>query len=533
MAGSIASKIALACAAAGLTVLVTEGVLSLAFGRSLRPSAMQSYSGALGLGVRSTEESAGDHASVRRFTSFARPSPNPRIGFEIVPLEKVNIIDREVTVNMDGTRQRVGPEIANNALRVVILGDSVAFCIRLADEDTIASHLESMLDGVADPQGPDVACFTLAAPGWSSRNSTAALLDRIDALRPDVVVILPIDNDLGDTLAADVRGELTPAPDPLAAAPLLCAGFETAFGRLAELTQAFRAGAHIDPIPLRELGIVALNADLTPSSRGRYDAECAAIAKLGRVLSGRGARLYVQFYFEEGTEPAFTKVMRERLRRLDPRIPEIPGFRTAVPAVTLPDDAHPGSKGAQGLAYAIAAQLLADGVVRARPGATLPDLPSDVRAAAASPKSDTDVQREANAVRMERLAATSDSIDTANARGCCQVIGGLNPDATLRPDFLAVLKRSAPRLRIRVAALDPPPPSEVDLTVQILGKPVGTIHVPAMAKDPIELVVELDAEITDVFELRMRASDWWTRRWGPRNVIGCCRLLDITPVGQD
>lgn len=506
-----------------VALLLVEGVLSLGFRKSLRPNALASlvtYGPATGSGSGDSPASG----------SFMRAHPNPRIGIEVIPDRIVRMIDRDVQVGTDGRRTRVGPAESPGALRVVILGDSVAFGIRLGDDETIASHLESILDTARDPLGRDVVCETFAAPGWSGRNSTAALLDRIAEIRPDVVVFLPIDNDLCDTLGIGDGGGMAPEVDVLAPQPLLRAGYETVFARVVHLANAWRAGELVAPITSDELGKILLNFGTTPASRARYDAECAAIDKLDHALRDRGARLYVQFYLEKATEPVFSKVMRQRLRTgraLAERIPEIAGFEVQDPSFTLENDMHPSSRGARALAASIARRLVDDGLVSLRAGAELEGVEPALVALLSSVPDDDALAQSVDSIRAEIAASASSRIVPETGRGCLQVFGGLNPDATLGPDFIAGLPRAGDRLKIVVAPLDPPPPFPVELRVSIDDRPLGVVVVPSDATSPIESSFVV-GETGSVFEVRLLASDWWTRFGANKRLLASCRLIELT-----
>lgn len=522
MKSSLFAKLLLAIAAAAIALFTIEGVLSLGFSKSLRPNALESI-------VTYGPPGGGANDRSRVSNSYMRFHPNPRIGIEVIPDEIVRVVDRDTRVRPDGLRNRVGPEAGPNALRVVILGDSVAFGVRLGDDETIASHLESILDRARDPNGRDVVCETLAAPGWSGRNATAALLDRLPDLRPDVVVFLPIDNDLCDTLGIGDGGAISPSFDVLSPQPLLRAGFETVFARIVHLANAWRAGAPIDAIRGDELGKILLNHGTTASSRSRYDAERAAIRKLDRALRENAARLYVQFYLEAATEPIFAPVMRQHLREgiaNDRRIPEIAGFAAKDAAFTLENDMHPSSRGARALAALIARRLVADGVVSLATGATLEGVePELVRFVARIPD-DAALDAAVERMRAEIASAASSRVVPENGRGCLQVFGGLNPDATLGPDFVCGLRRAGDRLRIVVAPIDPPPPGPVELTVSIDDRPLGTLSVPPAAGAPIEASFPLGAT-NSIFEVRLLASDWWTRYGANKRLVSSVRLVEL------
>jgi len=519
-------RLLLVLLAATLTLLVVEGVLSLGFNRSLRTNALDS----IVTGYVPQNHDGPDSSSQRAPTAgFLRYHPNPRIGIEVAAGRTIRVIDCDANIEPDGLRTRVGPPEESGALRIVILGDSVAFGIRLPDDKTIATHLESILDSVRDPTGRDVVCETLASPGWNSRNSTAAMFDRLATERPDIVILLPIDNDLSDTLGIGEGGGATPAPDVLSPQPLLRAGYETVFARVVQLSNEFRAGARFAPLDAADLGIVALNIDGTASSSSRYDAECAAISKLDRALRVRGATLYLQYYLESATEEAFTTLMRQRMRRANEpnsRIPEIEGFGAADPSFTLLADMHPSTVGARSLAILIARRLIADGRITVREGAVVEALDTEIESFVAPIPSDDELDARAAALRQDLVSRCVTKLEPGTGRGCLQVIGGLNPDASIGPDFVAVLRRGGDRVRIVVAPLDPAPPADVLLEVELDGAPIGSIPLPAGSAAPIERAFDLPTT-GSVFEVRLKSSEWWTHFGANKRLIAACRLVEI------
>src|SRR5262249_23718084 len=117
-----------------------------------------------------------------------------------------------------GMRARPGPPPAEDALRIVVLGDSVAFGFGLDDGDTLASQLERLL---AAPLGGRAGCATVAVPSWNAQNAWRFLLDHLDRFRPDVVLYFPVENDLEDGYGVNEAGQRRTAEDPGSAEPLL------------------------------------------------------------------------------------------------------------------------------------------------------------------------------------------------------------------------------------------------------------------------------------------------------------------------
>lgn len=117
---------------------------------------------------------------VDRLNGFPRrlyvATDEPDLGYELRP--GVDTIARgvRVTVNELGMRgPSVSGERAPGTRRVLVLGDSVAFGFRLEWDDTFGAPYEVLNGGVE---------------GYNTQNQLAWLRKRIDALRPDVVVLL-------------------------------------------------------------------------------------------------------------------------------------------------------------------------------------------------------------------------------------------------------------------------------------------------------------------------------------------------------
>jgi lysophospholipase L1-like esterase len=124
-----------------------------------------------------------------------RRSANPRLRYELRP-RAVAAAEVEYRVNAAGLR---GPEVAEEkppgAIRVAVLGDSIAFGYWVADEHAFPRQLERILsDG--RPDGRRVEVLNFGVPGYNLEQSIEVLRARALRFAPDVVVVALCLNDL-------------------------------------------------------------------------------------------------------------------------------------------------------------------------------------------------------------------------------------------------------------------------------------------------------------------------------------------------
>jgi lysophospholipase L1-like esterase len=107
------------------------------------------------------------------------------------------------TVNSLGYRgPEETPERLAAALRVVVLGDSVAFGRGVADGEDYPARLEALLRA----RGIDAAVFNLAVPGYDSGRERITLEKNVERLAPQVVIVGWFRNDLTDVRPAEAEG---------------------------------------------------------------------------------------------------------------------------------------------------------------------------------------------------------------------------------------------------------------------------------------------------------------------------------------
>ena len=163
----------------------------------------------LGLGAAATLLSLAACEIAARMVFPAPPDPtrepqivyrvDPEVRYVLAPNQRGWVDDGFVTTNSRGFRGReVDVPKPPGRVRIVALGDSVAFGWGVNDADTFCHQLEQQWR-MRHP-GVDVEVVNLAVPGYATRQEVALLKRNLDALQPDVVLVGFYENDLPDTI---------------------------------------------------------------------------------------------------------------------------------------------------------------------------------------------------------------------------------------------------------------------------------------------------------------------------------------------
>lgn len=142
--------------------------------------------------------------------------PDAHRGFALVPGDRTFTYDCEVRVNAHGLR---GPEIPpeeEGELRILLLGDSLTFGHGLREEETLAALLEARLRESL-PDLP-VRVVNGGHQGFSTRQEVDMLVELGEALRPDVVCLLWLWNDIQEKVVQRPPPG-APKPPPIAPGP--------------------------------------------------------------------------------------------------------------------------------------------------------------------------------------------------------------------------------------------------------------------------------------------------------------------------
>ncbi|HTE05439.1 MAG TPA: hypothetical protein VK824_04515, partial [Planctomycetota bacterium] len=199
-------RLGLALAALAATLLAVEGVASALAGRLLLTPLVRARLASPPAATDVFAQRSEAPGPARPGPGAAAPAegvyrvhPDPLVGYTLRLSRQLAVFDAPVHSDALGLRTTPGPPPAPDAPRVAILGDSVAFGYGLRGEETIAARLGVLLGASRGPGEPPVACRTVAMPGWNHANAVHFLLDHLDALAPDIVVYVPVGNDLLDT----------------------------------------------------------------------------------------------------------------------------------------------------------------------------------------------------------------------------------------------------------------------------------------------------------------------------------------------
>ncbi len=457
----------LAAGSAVLTLLIIEGTLSFTGARTLAERLVPPLERAPALRV--VGQGGGPGLEVGDYDLHV----DPAVGRVLVPQRTRELHGARVTTDAAGLRVRPAPPRGGDPLRIVVLGDSVAFGWGLADDETLAHQLETLLEQQRPPGGRGVEARTVAVPGWNASTACAFLFDHLAELDPDVVVFVPVINDLSDNIAEyrTLRGDI-PVPDLNSEDPWFHVGYSADFlGDLYERTQRGEIRAR-----LADAGVVAVDTGLGRLSRERYARMGATLADAAARLAERGARLYVA-PLDEG---AFTALLAEALLDGGARAAWLPLFTRLEGGELQELDPHPSALANRHMACWIAGRLHEDGALPWDPATPLPEPPLEVQARRAQPRDQDAIRARAAEVRAASLARLLPLVDTATGRGCLQVYGGLHEHGEVGARAQVVVRRDADELLLRCEPLAARPdllPLRVDVLAD--GAPAGHFELTA------------------------------------------------------
>jgi hypothetical protein len=408
--------------------------------------------------------------------------PDPLVRYVLKPESTIRILDGTANTNSLGLRRRPGPAATADALHVVVLGDSVAFGYGVEDDQTLAARLEHYLALARGAGARQIVCHTVAVPSWNHRAAVAALLDHWDAYRPELVIYLPIHNDLSDATSVLSTGQLRLEPDPASHDPWLI----VSRSRLAMLEASYSAALRLQarsPHHISDLfGPCAIEADLSPESSRRYAQNVASIRELERFLRDRSARLLL-------VHSAPSSYAWHLLSRLDTGPPAIPFLLLegrSAPQHTLVDDSHPSATTLDVRALWLTADLLDRGWVDAVQRHALPAAPADYEALRLRPINAQEIRRQSQQSRAHDRATLHHEVDLRTGRGLRQVYGGLNPDASAGMRLLLLLDAAGPRLELTLASL----PARSDIYPILVAVAVDDQPLAQLSLAPDSVIVE-------------------------------------------
>lgn len=497
--------------AAALLALLVEGVLSLALGTSLRALFPDPGAGA------SLELEREQAVAARATLGPYRVAEDPLVGFTLK-------LESELALDWAGLRARVrsdalglrarGAPAPESAVRVVVLGDELAFGLGLQEDESLAAVLERLL--APRLGGRALVCTTVALPGWNGRNALRFLLDHLAELDPELVLYVPGADDLADAFGVDEAGHLRAAPDPSVPEPLLeVRGTVPELGaRLAALSGT--AGARLGP--------EVLSAGSSASSRLRLALLAQALRHASTRLERTGARLVLAFL-------EASVLRRELLAELAREGPELP--QIALFEALRPEDLQASTRQPTAATTALLAQWIAEAVgargwlTGLEPSAAAASTPSpERRATELAPAAALEESRARRAAFAAELEARLVPAEFAALR---QVYGGLGPDDTLGARFAAVLRPGA-RLRVRLeplaACADLYP---LEVRVRAGEHVLGSVFVPAEGVG--EAVFELPpSDAQAALEVRLEPRDWGVIERGGPSFVAAAHLRELASL---
>jgi hypothetical protein len=518
------AKLALGLGALALGVLCAEGALSL----FLESSLARLGRGRAWLERLEAQDPAADPARLRaaaRALGPYRAAIDPLVGITLRPASAFTYLDEEIRTDALGLRARSRPSLGPEAFRIVLLGDSVAYGLGLPQEQSLAAQLEDALAATRTPGARPIECHAVALPGWNTRNAVRFLLDHLGVLAPDLVLYVPVENDLDDGYGVSETGQRRRAPDPAVPAPLCAVAppfdlFRTLgrerFGPR-ELARREREA---------ELEHWALFAGATGEARWRYDDACAQLALLAQRLARRGAGLALAPYHAHAPARALLARLVERGLEL-PVLALLDEFRHAD---GLGKNPHPNAETTRALAAWAAEGLLAAGLVPAGDARALPPPPERFTGRRAVGLGPDELVRWRRAFEAERRAAFEARVEPALLRGVSQIYGGLNADGTLGPRTRLVLPPGR-RLVLELAGeVEAPGLYPLGVVVAIDGVELGRVLVPAHGERMrAELALPSTARQLP-FEVELQPEDWAFARVLERRAAAAATLVAVESV---
>jgi hypothetical protein len=461
------------------TLLVAEGVVSLAAERSLlhgvRPPRI----------VMRPAPPASTLVPVKDRPGLYSVHADPRVGYVMHAGAELEIFDGSFSTDGLGMRRRPAPPRGPDPLRIVVLGDSVVFGYGLGDGDTLADRLEALLDQTLPPGARPVECRTVAMPGWNHRNAAHFLLDHMDALDPDIVAYMPIPNDLYDTDGVNEVGQRRSALDPASPDVWLSMNQLAGIRFGINATQALREAGKEDLYNF--IGPDVVTSDLTAESQRRYGENVASIRAMQEQLERRGARLVLLQWQDEH----YAWHLRRHMDAENVVVPVIPLYEHVTDDLTLGYDPHPNTEAVRVMATWTAADLIRRGWIPGADIAALPTVPAGHEERRAPDRDAGDIARRSQKILYGTWYRLNPVLDFRTFSGIGQIYAGVNIDGTVGSKALFMLPREGPRLTVRLQAIEGRPDLyPLDVTVSIDGVEAGRLTIPprgeAEARFPVE-----------------------------------------------
>ncbi len=277
---------------------------------------------------------------------------DPELVFRNRPGLRARYQGVEVAINALGLRDDPVATRSSGGIRILALGDSVTYGWGVAAEDRYTERLEARLAG---PGGGPVDVVNTGVGGYNTEQEAAFLARHVDALEPDLVTLLYVDNDVEINEGRyDPRAAASPwGKDPVYAIRLVLS--RSWVFRLAEHAARYRRAAPAAPdraAPGWQRSMTALS-DIATRLRKRDVPFIVFLYGMGR--DARTDALHEDLEARSRSEAfAYTDLRgafagRERRRLMNSVV-----------------DAHPNAAGHAVLAEAMAAELVRLGLAGLR-----------------------------------------------------------------------------------------------------------------------------------------------------------------------
>ncbi|MHC4850385.1 MAG: hypothetical protein ACYTF5_00060 [Planctomycetota bacterium] len=497
--------------------------------------------GWLGLGVESTtrmamtdEERIAAAALTRGPFSLA---VDPHVAFTMRRGATRKILDVPAHMDKWGMRRRVGPTAVDSATRIAVLGDSVAFGVGVEDDQTIAHQLEELLAGTMAAGQPRPVVFTVACPSWNNRNACRYLKNHVARLRPDIVMFMPVGNDIHDSYAINEVGHPSLEFDPA-----LGAGeAHTSTEQWNLLVSLWKRAPTV-----KQLEIVAAGgpeavphvtlSGLSPESKRRWRAIVADIRDLHERLQARGSRLAATFFRHGPYEFLFRMNVGEAV----PAVPIVWTVNTQEAYDQLPQDPHPNAEFARALAWYMAEFLLEKGWVPGAGSAPLPPLDERYARRKSRQYELVEVEEILSKFRATWTQFFESRIDLSDCTGFHQIYGAVYADGMVDRNLRAALRCSGQeRLQLTIDRL----PVKTGLyplrlAVHINGALVRDIPVPPpaegddteskQARHTLEVVVPERLRTEPFLDINIKASNWVVEQYQGTSRLASFRFQNMS-----
>ncbi|MCA8956211.1 MAG: SGNH/GDSL hydrolase family protein [Planctomycetes bacterium] len=493
----------LAIGALSVTGLMGLGVLDLVTRSSYLHRALSGNAGPR-MAMLDEERVA---AAAKTVGPFSAPI-DPHVGITMKRGARRDLVGTPASMDGFGQRLRVGPEPVAGALRIAVLGDSVAFGFGVADDQTIGHFLEEYLARCCAVR-PVV--FTVACPGWNHHNEHRFLKSHLARLRPDVVLLLPIGNDLHDAYTVNEVGHRSLEYDPVRGAVQPHTSAEQynlmmvhyAQASLQELMKVRAAGGLEASMPH------VVTSGLAPESRRRWVEVVDNVRDLDRCLRARGARLAVGLTVDKGFEAAY----RARIGAALPELPFIATFDAIGTADHLATDPHPNARYTRALAWCFAEFLVRQGWLKEVDAGKLPPIPEGFASRRVPARSPEQVRARADEYTAKWRAFFRSEVVVRDTTGFHQVYGAVYGDGVVNRTLLVALRNPGRGVivmhfdRLRGDSGVYP----LRLTARINGVSAGEMEVtPPRGNELADAFrIAVPASVRDEFvDLEVRASNW-------------------------